>query len=571
VEPADHDHDVSEAAGWRLGAGGGVREVGTWTGAALAAVIAASWPAALRLDSHISSDPKFADAQVGLWWPGQVARALIHADNPFLATDLVWPDGQDLTLLVWNLLAQVAVAPLWWFANPAMALNLSGWAIGVMNGVACAWAVRRLDGRDDAALAAAVVGAASHYAWAETGFGRLDQALWAPVAVFLAELAARDLRPVRAGVALGLAGAVYWFYAYFLVIILAGWAAAQRSRTAVGSALQLGVVAGLVAMPFLAPVGWAAWTARDSARAVAGSVGEGWLNMQRAASTRVPGDTFWPLGSHPGMPSCRMPLLLLPTALAALLAGRRTLGAAILFAGLCAAGPMLTGGDTEPVRVLGGVVWMPQLLVDALPGMRRFWWCYRWLGVAIPAFILAASLLAGRWRQGPVLLGGWAVLETILLMRGGWPATESTLYLARPDPVLEAIARVPGPAPVVQVPSEGLLNASVGWQAWFRQPVDGGIVWQIPSARTKAWNKRQSSVPLLAALSGREPAPHAAGEAWTSAEAGGFHYVALYGGTPSPRDEARLDALLRAMIGSPFATDQRMSWWAVPGVGVVPE
>ena len=110
----------------------------------VAACVAATWPAATTWNTHTLVPLGYADVQAGLWWPRHVGDAVLAGRNPFLATEFFWPAGQDVTLLVWNVLAELLLFPLWRWFSPNAALNLAAFLVAGLNAAATAAAVRRL-------------------------------------------------------------------------------------------------------------------------------------------------------------------------------------------------------------------------------------------------------------------------------------------------------------------------------------------------------------------------------------------------------------------------------------------
>jgi hypothetical protein len=530
---------------------------------ALLAAVVATWPAVLRVGTHLHGDPWFSDTQVGLWWGWHVPRALLRLQDPFVAQELVWPEGQDVTLLVWNLGAQLLSAPFFLLLAPVAALNASAFLTQALNGVACAWAVRALGGDAHGQSLAAGLAGASAYAWIEAGHGRFEQAMWFPLPVFLGALL--TARPRLAGVALGVAGALYWFHAYFLVLVcVVWWAFAPRAR--LRAALEVGCAALAVALPFLLRVAWAALGPAVEAGAVAQSGGDG-LRMQAAAVSAFPVDWLWPIADRPLQYAARLPLFLLPAGVWALWRGTgavRALGACALACAVLSAGPWAAAGNGVLHRPGGHAVPLPMLLLDVLPGFRRFWWCYRWLGLAIPAAIVTLGTL--RLRAPVVAVAGLlACVETAALLRGGPSFASPALREVVVPRALAVLARLPDSAPIVQLPTDGLLNANVGAIPFHGQPIDGGIVYQIPQARSSAWRARAGSSPLWQALRGGPPR-----RMFSASDTGGFRYVLLW---KSDRDAQRvraLDASLRQSFGPPAAEDATLSLWAIPGSGSRP-
>jgi len=554
------------------------------------ACVAATWPAAATWNTHTLVPLGYADVQAGLWWPHHVGEAVLAGRDPFQAPELFWPAGQDVTLLVWNVLAELLLFPLWHWFSPNAALNLAAFVVAGLNAAASAAAVRRLSfgvgpngtagaavaGADGTAprsraalaswapeLAAAALAGASHFAFLEMVNGRIEQALWAPVVLVLAELVAPDPRAGRAAVWLGLAAAVYWFYGYFLALGLVGFVVARRSRAALRFAAATGAGSLLVAAPFLAPVLLAA-AGGTPTRAAADT-----LTSQAAASVSFPSGLFWPLGVQPAFGAMAVPLVVLPFAIAALWRGRgavRGLGAVALATAVLALGPYAVNAAGSP---LGGVrLWLPTAALDLLPGMARFWWCYRWLTLAIPASIVGIVVAL---RARPALLFAVVLFglgETACVLRGGSPLPRLPRQGVRAPPALDQLAAAPDPSPILVLPKGDVHAIFVGWQAWFRQPTDLGLGGHLPGVAPTGYAEAAAATPLGRALADPSaPAP----ASWTAADTGGFRFVLLFfrdaapGSRAHDAETAALEARLTTLFGRPAARNDVAAWWRIPG------
>lgn len=536
-----------------------------WTFAAaavaLVACVAATWPAALSLPTHSFVPLGYADVQAGLWWPRQVGDALLAGKNPFFVEGFFWPEGQDVTLLVWNVLAELVIWPLWQVLPPNVALNVAALVAATLNGVASAAAARRLGADRPGELAAAALGGLSHFAFIEMVNGRIEQAFWAPVALYLAELVAPDRRPLRAGVWLGLAAAVYWFYGYFLLLVTLGWLAGVRSRAALVDVVKLGATSAGVAAPFFAPVALAALGGAPT------RAGDDVMRAQAAASVSFPNGVFWPLGVDAAFSAMAWPLWLVPVAGWALLRGRgavRALGAVALGAALLSLGPALVGPRGDAVG--GTTWWLPHAAIDVLPGMKRFWWVYRWLTVALPAAMLAAVLLLRGRRAALVALVLVAGLETGALLRGGSLARPLPRQGVRPPPAVDTVAAAAEVAPVLVLPKGDVRAIHVGWQAWFRQPSDLGLGAHLPGVAPAGYLERNAQTALGRVIAGGEPPA-----TWTPADTGGFRWVLLFYRDAGPgrrghdAETTALDARLTQAFGPPMARNDVAAWWKLPG------
>lgn len=519
---------------------------------ALVALTAMTWPAALHLGTHINGVPVDADVQAGLWWPSAFADALFAGRDPFFVKDFAWPVGQDTRLLLWNFLPQLLFAPLHALTAPVLGLNLAGLATVVLNALATGWAAQKATGSRTGALAGVLVGATSVYGWAEGQHGRPEQALWAPIAVYFGAMV--DRRWALAGLALGLAGATYWFYAYFLVVGTAVWALVRRDRGVV----TVAGVSALVALPFLWPV-LSGFVEAPTAFEVVRDSNPDVIATQSKAVLSLPGAFAWPLDVGIRQPSQLAPLLLVPLCLWR----RGVWGWIALAAALLACGPLAVRSGAEPWRVGGMPLALPLRVVDLLPGFSRFWWPYRFLGVATPAFGLVAAHVVAERPRLLAPLGLWLVVEGALGIRHAGPVLQEV----RVPAVVKALSHAPEPSPVLQLPTGKLVNSAVGWQAFHHQPIDGGLALQVDALRHRLGLGGSRLQAMLDQAGGPDAAPPP--PAWTEALTGGFHYVVLYS-IDNPRLYRRRVQQLSTLLGPPFLVDDDAAGWALPGVSEPP-
>lgn len=497
---------------------------GRWWWAPLLALlipVLVSWPAVTVAADHVLSRPTDPDLGCGLWWPEAFARSLGHANNPFFRPELSWPEGQDTRLLLWNFLPQVLMLPLVALGRP-LALNASALMWASLNGLACCWLGWTVSRSRLGAAVALVAGASALYGFFEGASGRPEQALFAPVALYIGawvQLNERSStgRLAFAGLALALAGATYWFYAYFLILMSPLLARSLRSLVVVGAFSALFVV------PFLLPVGCAlaegggAYSAMldsgDGAtvRAVHASIGaDAWLG--------VFGPPLRDLGG-------RFSVLMLPAVIFGLWRRRWRLALLAGLAVLLGMGPLLRlDAGTGDASITLPMAWLAHL-----PGWERFWWPYRWLGVAIPAFAALAAMLPRRTWQA-ALLGSALLLEAGIGLRG-------LVWSPYPSP-----PAVQGPA--VLVPLGATSNALVGLLPTGTR-VDAGLAFSAgPQVRGEAWEQRRVESPLMRALDtvsegGR--APRLSDEELTR---DGFRSVVVQRALVSPRALVQLERLL---------------------------
>lgn len=529
-----------------------VRQLGLHLLVAVVLALAVTWPMPLHLSDRIATLPTDADVQAGLWWPSAFADAVLSGHGPFFRHELAWPLGQDTRLLLWNFLPQLLFLPIHALTDPLVGLHLANYATVVLNALAAGWAAGVVTKSRLGALAGVVVGATNIYAWSEGEHGRPEQALWAPIAVYLGALWDRRVR--LAGVMLGLAGATYWFYAYFLVLLTLVWGVVRREWRIV----PIGALSAVVALPFLGPVISAMLEARTSFEVVRDTSANVW-DTQSHAALALPMALLWPLERVARQPTLLAPLLMVPIALWR----RGPFGWVTLAAVLLACGPLALRTGPEPWRVGGGVVYMPHAALDLLPGFSRFWWPYRWLGVAVPAFaIVVGQLVAARprWFWPLVALLGF---EASLMLRHTGPFD----YVARPPAALLEIARAPHPAPILQLPTTGVVNGFVGWQAFHGQPVDGGLALQLPSLRRKLGIRVSRLQAALERVEGPDAVPLP--EAWTEADTEGFRYVVLYNVGKAGAYKRRV-MQISSVLGEPFVQDEQATAWSIPGVSTAP-
>jgi hypothetical protein len=535
---------------------------------------AATWPWVTGMHDHIAWAIQHPDVQCGLWWPQQVAESVLALRNPFFDPDLLYPNGQDVTLLVWNLGVQLLFLPVHALADPLLGMNLVVFLTLVVNGVASAWAARAVTRSDIAGWAALVVATADLYAFGEGATGRPEQALWAPNVVYLAALTMLYRQPGRkrwirtAAAALALSGAVYWFHAYFLVLLTVGVAVVRLvlrrlSARALLDCVQIALWSALFVLPFVLPVVLATIDGDSAYDAIRSTVSNS-VAQQMSASV-VPGHFLSPFA--PAFEASRNAAPLLPVLLLAGLVRRRSrfvavLGiAALLFAMGPLVGsvgvPMQLGSvkNGPPLRIGGGVVYLPGILLNVLPGYERFWWPYRWLGVALPAGVLCAGAWAARARGGRLLVCAFLTASVVHL---AFSVRAGRRFMAPfvPPPPFVAISRLPHTAPVLVLGDGASL---VGSQAFLEQPMDIGLASHVRDVVNVAPNAFADAV-----ARGREPE----GGLWTEETSLGYHYVVFHGVKPRsggwPGDNASR-ALRTPIYSGPYATV-----WAVPGVSEAP-
>ena len=585
----------------------------------VAVVVTGTWPAALHADTHLAAVGDNADVQVGIYWPRAFAAALVELEPPFFRPDLNWPEGQDTRLLLWNYVIQLVAAPLFLVAGPVTAVNLLTFGLMVLNGLAGAWAARevvaaargeRAVSADPVLLAsmgsAAAVLALNAYTYVEGATGRPEQTLLAPMAVYLGGLVrlrhhhieggrpgARRSGVIICAVSLALAGAGYWFYAYFLVVLTlvlaAVWLVQRRLSLAQFVDLAaIGLGSAVLAAPFLWPVASAMADQPAFYGAMEDTAGGSAMFQQARAALRFPHDMLGGIGGPIEPQSWRMPLLLVPVCVGVAWWGA---GAGRLVAGVglggavCALGPFLLRAPGQPFTVGEAWIRLPMAVLDLLPGFTRFWWPYRFQGLALVGMAGAVAWLVSymgrrRGRRWALTLAGGLVALTLFdcaaILR-----LSDTFRQGRTHPAFLFEVQVPqgfvelgtldGERPVAQFPLGQITNGMVGWAAWHGQPLDSGIAWDLGVTRTAGWTERRATSPLMLALdaiAGHQD-PEVPEGGWTTQSTGGFHYIAQYPGPMSLSSDSVARGLAEA-FGLPFYCDADVALYAIPGVGEVP-
>ncbi len=502
---------------------------GLWLAIALALAIGWTWPLAPNLDDHLIGKAFDPDMQCGLWWPRAVASSLLALEDPFVRPELNWPTGQDVRMLVWNIGAQVLMLPIHALARPVAALNLATFAALLLNGLACGWAGWKATRDEAASVVAVAVGVCSAYAFWESGSGRPEQGLWAPIGVYLGAMIWLREEPGHRGAlglaaaSLAMAGAVYWFYACFLGLATLAWALPRlREPRRVLEFVGIGALATVLVLPFLAPI-LVGFSQPDNAYGTMLETLDP-VRQKMAGSLELPNALI--LGKTQD-PARKVPLLLIPAALVALRwRSLRSPAAWTLLALLMALGPVAVGYRGTPLVVAGEPLELPAGLLEWLPGYERFWWPYRWLGVALPGLaVVLAGLVARlpRWRW-PVAVGlslGLAVEARVAWDNQG--LTRERLVPVEMPRAFALMRRMEGDHPVLVYPLARLPNNMVVFQVWHDQPVDGGLAWDVgPELRGPEWEERASTIGLhrgLIQLQNGQPVTADFGDT------GGFHYV----------------------------------------------
>ena len=546
-----------------------------------------TWPLASRLGEVAYDRVQDPDIHAATWWLGASVDSLLRGEDPWFQPDLVWPDGLDLRQRIWNLGVQVWMAPVSLLAPDGIArLNLVLLATLVCNGLAAGW-VGWLAGGPGGALLGLVIGASSAISVAEAGQGKPEQAFWAPLVLFIGArwkgtTSVGHRWSALAGLALGVAGSVYWFQAIFLGLLAAAEEGVallrgQMDRRRLRALLVTGGVALLVGLPSLWPVGTSLLADPAALGARRALATPGLVVSQSLAVLEV---ISGPFGS--AMLRGRLPLLALPVLLWGALSRRggvRSVAALGLLALLFALGPRLVLWGEAPLTFGGRSIALPSAALALVPGFTRFWWPHRWLTVSLASFALVLARLVGPRPTLALLLAGLMALEGRAMVRGGKHKLE--LSPVEVPSVVAVLAALPHPTPVFQLPAGQLVNAQLLWQSMHHQPIDGGVGWHLASLRTFAWEERLASVPLLAMLTGwAPPPPSGPRHDWTEEETAGFRAVVLwryrtpdpsgrvaYASAAPPRRYAREIAENSRILGEPAFSDEDATLWLVGMAG----
>ena len=244
--------------------------------------------------------------------------------------------------------------------------------------------------------------------------------------------------------------------------------------------------------------------------------------------------------------------------------------AGLLAAALVSLTPAAYGGVRSlgldfPAMCMTALAMLMLLMADGfrrIPAAVGFGVC---AGLAVSLPWLLSRL---RW-QRPALaaVALWSVGEGAVLVRPG--AGAPYMKPVAVPKFFDDVARMGGQRPILNLPFNIPMGTTMGFAAWHRQPIDGGLgPWFYGHAGHR---RRRGEVQLwrtlTAALDGKRVRPPAR---WTAPQAGGFHYVVLYHHAFDPHDVPRRVARVTGVLGPPCARTGLMSAWVVPGVGQAP-
>ncbi|MFT4978429.1 MAG: hypothetical protein ACI8S6_004339, partial [Myxococcota bacterium] len=363
--------------------------------ASLAGATAASWPLARDAAVVFPSAPDMPDLHASMWLPIQIRTAIEGGHSLWWAPELLWPEGQSIALLIWNLLLSIAQLPLYAAFEPLQAYNLSLIGFAALGGAAAFSLGRRLGGPAGGLVAAALT-LCSPYVWNELLQGRPEQGMLAGLLWTTAGLVSLHQDPAptrrqgaRVGLAWALTGLCYWFYGYFLLLIIGTLALVAVARRQRALLMALGVAAATaaaIAGPFAAALLWEAISSGSTyQRSTSPALLTQLHALSQGASLGVR-HLIWPL-SPPEHLRDILPLSALIAAVACLWGpARRRAGFLLPLAAaglLLALGRQLQWAPGEPVMMGESALSMPFAWMQSLPGFGRLWWPYRMLSLFI--------------------------------------------------------------------------------------------------------------------------------------------------------------------------------------------
>lgn len=431
------------------------------------------------------------DVQVGMWLPAHLLDALRSGRGLWWAPDLLWPTGQDVALLVWNLLLAALMLPLYALLEPLVAYNLAVLAFSGAN-AAAAWALGRQLGGAAGGLVAAALVLCSPYAWNELLQGRCEQGVLAGLLLTCAGLLALERAPdTRRAVGVGLLWALtalaYWFYGYFLLLVVIGLsvaALAGRRWARLRALVVASAVSAAAAGPLAAALLWQAVSPGSSfSRSQDGTLQAALHTLAQGASLTVQ-STIWPL--HP--PEQLRDVLPL-VSLVSLLAWpwvrqqARFLGPMAAACLALAYGRQLQQAPGELLMLGESALSLPfAWLQSALPGFGRLWWPYRFLSLFVVGAAGCAAALVGRLPGRGLRWGAALVLAlgALVELRVATQLSDSRLYFDAPvaferSRLFDTLAEEPGAHPLLYLPFRGFGTGRALWQPYHQQPTSMGL------------------------------------------------------------------------------------------------
>ena len=510
-------------------------------GGSLLLVIAASWPLLPMIDEIVTSGS--ADGDLGYtifaqWW----ASKTLAGQGAFNACPLVYfPEGQDLTGSVWNLVVLFLTAPFHWVSDPITAYNFSILAITLVNTLAFAALGFRLGGRSGGVIAA-VMAASMPFAWVELFDGRPEQGFMAPAALYaISLLRLREGQSgaiVWTGLSMAFAAACYWFMAPLLAVAMLPLLGSKLKEGATWMQLALSAIICLLACgPFLALI-MPIILGEGGARSM---FDPGNAMFMRITNSVNPIGALLSFTEDEYFQHC-IPLAAVAGAIAALrhpparcwvytaLAGLvLSLGPAFLLA------PLDAGSPESPPHLP-----LPMAFLDILPGFERFWWPYRALTITCVgiAGALASWLGAKQGRQQRLLVVGIGLaillhgrsLSMTAMETGNPNLPDSPLdpapaeqFFAKELPTWVTTPHAQGG--VLIFPLRDVQNYSHMLTPFHGLPTALGDGVGEPLIRPESFNDRIAKNPLLQSWSKSEEVPRSAMEGLDDLRASGFRWL----------------------------------------------
>ncbi|MCP4804474.1 MAG: hypothetical protein GY913_20675 [Proteobacteria bacterium] len=558
---------------------------------ALLLAAAATFPAITQTATHVGAPIDHPDTTTGIWWPTAVAQAIAELRWPLHVPYLNWPEGQDTTLVLWSFTVEAMFFPLPLMFDPLQSMNVMIFCILVLNGLACGWAGRVVSGSWIGAAAGVVVGSTCAYSFFEGSWGRPQQALWAPLAIYFGGLVLLERNPgtwkprLICAASLAMSAAIYWFYGYFLgfltIVLAIGWLAQRKLTKQTFIDLTLVAVIGVaMVLPLMLPVFISTMTAPEVIGGVTEQIGGETEWVQTHNALMMPTSFMGSLAGLQREPCTALPLMTAPVLLLGVWRGQgpiRWVALLGLAGAVLALGPWLMSGPDIPY-LFAGERWvpLPQAWLNYLPGWPRFWWPYRWQAVPLAASGIVAAWGIPRLPAAPaflVVFGGLQALDNNLILQGGYERPIEIQRVVEVPEIFAHLAAMDEKHPILQVPLATHPNSLVGWQAYHQQPIDGGIAWQMSGVRTKGYEERQRSVPLwseMERLWKEKPTRREPLQPWTLEDTGGYHYVMMYPHRQNEHD-VQAQAAVTAYLGEPFWNGPQVVIWALDGVAIGPE
>lgn len=542
-----------------------------------------SWPLARDAGTYYPSAIDMPDVNVALWLPAHLLSAIENGHSPWLAPDLLWPDGQNVSLLLWNLGVPLFQAPFYLVYEPLQGYNLSLICMVALNGLG-GFLLGRQMGGVAAGCAGAGLAMTNPYVWHELMQGPADPGLLLFLLLTASGLVALHREPntreaVSTGVVWGLSGICYWFYGYFsllLVLVLSAVALVRRRWALLRSLVVASGVSAAVAGPFA--VFLLAQALSDDSIYLR-STDDSLLTMlhaqTRGASLGV-STLAWPAS----MPSYLRDLVQL-SAVAVLVAGlfggvrrRATFLAPLgLLAIVLALGRQLQYSPSELVYLGESALNLPFAWMQAvLPGFERMWWPYRFLALsAVAAAGCASALVAAvparaRWIVAALVVGG-ASAE----LRWGQVATQGRLYWDAPremvrSPLFDQLAESSEEQPLFLLPFRGFAANRVMWNAYHGQPTSMGLGDQedfMISPESRARTEADATLTYMKAMGRLHPnqtLPPPSQPVKPALRALGFRYAVLF---IDQINQAQLVKRYTDLLGPPDHHEAEIMAWAL--------